>query len=222
MSDDDNFYNFTTPEEFNEKTSVIIEDAWTQVEKASSFFSGVIKSNGPDTFASTIIVFNCYKEIAAVVTSRSVEDKEDMYSALCEMLFLPVSIHSELFIVLTDSRIRDSQSNEVKHDAMIMSFVSPDFCSIYTIPYTIDSDNVTTFDYQSSYLMSVTKSDDDDAALNAANDMLELFYIFSHTEGGGPFHVDDVFSFFDDNNFLYEIINKDNLKKKDNSFVIKG
>ena len=37
MSDKDNNFKFTTPEEFNEKTSLLLEDAWTQVKKSSKF-----------------------------------------------------------------------------------------------------------------------------------------------------------------------------------------
>ena len=49
--------------------------------------------------------------------------------------------------------------------------------------------------------------------------MLELFYIFSHVENSGPFHIDDVLAYFDDNDMIYEIVNKENLQKRPASFL---
>jgi hypothetical protein len=221
MSNSEHSFEFTNPEDFNEKTSAIMTDAWGQVEKSSKFFAQVLKANGPDSFSATVVVFNCNKEISAIVTSRPVNGKEDLYQALCEMLFLPIAIRSQLFIVLTDTTIRDPDSGEKKYDAMNMAFVSPDFCFIYTLPYQMDLENNVTFDHKSSSMVSIIKSDDD-SSLNSSGDMVELFYIFSHVDNQGPFHVDDVLAFFDDNQMIYEILNKDNLKKRETSFLVKG
>jgi hypothetical protein len=218
MSDKDNNFKFTTPEEFNEKTSLLLEDAWSQVKKSSKFFAEIIKANGPNTFSATVVVFNCDKDLSAVVTSRPVSGKEDLYQSLCEILFLPVTIRSDLFIVITDTVITNAQDNNSKQDAMNMTFVSPDFCLICTFPYLIKDDNEVIFDYDESNMISIAK--EDDTSSSAAGDMLELFYIFSHVENTGPFHIDDVLAFFDDNNMIYEIINKENLQKRPASFLV--
>ena len=217
MSDKDNNFKFTNPEDFNEKTSPILSDAWAQVTKSTKFFAQVIKANGPNTFSATVVVFNSDKELSAIVTSRPVSGKEDLYQSLCEILFLPVSIRSELFIVITDTVIRDPEDDNSKQDAMNMTFVSPDFCFIYTLPYKIEDANEVIFDYDQSHMISVIK--EDEAAAAAAGDMLELFYIFSHVENTGPFHIDDVLAYFDDNDMIYEIVNKENLQKRPASFL---
>jgi hypothetical protein len=67
-------------------------------------------------------------------------------------------------------------------------------------------------------MMSILK--EDEAAVTAAGDMLELFYIFSHVENTGPFHIDDVLAYFDDNDMVYEIVNKENLRKRPASFLV--
>jgi hypothetical protein len=218
MSDKEHSFKFTNPEDFNQKTSPILKDAWAQVKKSSKFFAQVIKANGPNTFSATVVVFNCDKELSAIVTSRPVSGKEDLYQSLCEILFFPVSIRSELFIVITDTVIRDPQDDNSKQDAMNMTFVSPDFCFIYTLPYQVKDDNEVVFDYDQSNMISVIK--EDEAAAAAAGDMLELFYIFSHVENTGPFHIHDVLAYFDDNDMIYEIINKENLQKRPASFLV--
>jgi hypothetical protein len=68
-------------------------------------------------------------------------------------------------------------------------------------------------------MISITKEEDSTEA-SAAGDMLELFYIFSHVENSGPFHIDDVLAYFEDNNMIYEIINKENLQKRPASFLV--
>jgi hypothetical protein len=219
MSDKDNNFTFTTPEDFNERTSLLLPDAWTQVKKSSKFFSEVIKASGPSTFSATVVVFNCDKDLSAVVTSRPVSGKEDLYQSLCEILFLPMSIRSELFIVITDTVITDVQDSNSKQDAMNMTFVSPDFCLICTFPYIVQDNNEVVFDYDKSNMISITKEEDSTEA-SAAGDMLELFYIFSHVENSGPFHIDDVLAYFEDNNMIYEIINKENLQKRPASFLV--
>jgi len=220
MSDKEHIFKFTNPEDFNEKTSPILKDAWTQVQKSSKFFAQVIKANGPNSFSSTVVVFNCDKELSAIVTSRPVFGKEDLYQSLCEILFLPVTIRSELFIVVTDTVMRDPEKPDSKQDAINMTFVSPDYCMIYTLPYSIQPENEVVFNYDESNIISVFKEDEATAA--AAGDMLELFYVFSHVENTGPFHIDDVLAYFDDNDMIYEIINKENLQKRPASFLSQG
>jgi hypothetical protein len=203
------FFNFTNPQDFNEKTEDILPDAWSQVQKTASFFSNIIKASGPDTFAPTSIVFNINKQIVGVFTSRPFDGKEDLYQALSELLFFPITIGSELFIVVTDSNVKND-SGEKLYDAMNMAFVSPDFCYIYTIPYTVNEQNEVNFDYESSHMTSVAKDDPNDA-ITSAGDMVELFFIFSHVDNRGPFTIDEVLSYYDDNNFAYEIIDKTNM-----------
>lgn len=208
MSDND-FFNFTNPQDFNERTDQIIPDAWSQVEKVTSFFSNIIKSTGPDTFMPTAVVFNYRKDIVGVFSSRPFDGKDDLYQALSEIMYFPVSIGSNLFIAVTDSNVKD-ESGEKLYDAVNMAFVSPDFCYIYTIPYSVDENNDVTFNYNDSHMNSIIK-DESTNTLSSSGDMIELFYIFSHVDNTGPFSIDELLSYYDDNNFNYQIINRDNM-----------
>ena len=209
-SDDEVFYNFVDKNHFNEKTSALISDAWQEVEKSTKFFSNYIKQNGPNSFATTVVVFNKNKEFVGVITSRPVTDKEDLYRALCEILFFPAAIRSELFIVITDTVTRDPDTGEKKSDAINISFISPDFCLIYSLPYTMSANNDVEYDYEKSFFVSVVKSTNS-SQVSTSGDMVELFYVFSHIDNFGPFTYDEVLAYFDDNDFIYEIVNKDNL-----------
>jgi hypothetical protein len=204
------FFNFTNPQDFNEKTSDVLPNAWEQVEKISSFFSKIIKSNGPDTFSPTSVVFNHKKDIVGVFTTRNFEGKDDLYQALCELLFFPVSIQSSLFIVVTDSNVKDPNTQEKLHDALNISFVSYDYCYIYSLPYNVLENNHVNFQYENSTMSSVIK-EINKSEMTSSNDMVELFFIFSHVENKGPFTYDEVLSYYDDNDVSYEIVNLDNL-----------
>jgi len=209
-SDDEVLYNFVDKNHFNQKTSPLISDAWAEVEKSTKFFSTYIKQNGLNSFLTTVVVFNNNKEFVGVVTSRPVTDKEDLYRALCEILFFPVAIRSQLFIVITDIVTRDPNTGEKKSDALSISFISPNFCLIYSLPYAISANNGVEYDYENSYFVSVVKSTRSNQ-VSTSSDMIELFYVFSHVDNFGPFTYDEVLAYFDDNNFTCEIVNKDNL-----------
>lgn len=211
---------FQSPEHFNEITQEILPDAWSEVKKSLSFFTNFIKANGPDTFAPTVVVFNGSKNIVGVFTVRPFDGKEDLYQALSELLYLPVAIKSSLYIVVTDTNVRDLKTGDKISDALNISFVSPDFCYLYTLPYSVDSDNEVDYDYEQSHLLQVIKEENSDT-LNTSGDMVELFFIFSHVDNTGPFTVDELLSYYDQNDFPYEIINKNNLLSSPSRTIFK-
>lgn len=217
-SEDEIFFNFVDPNHFNENTSAIIPDAWSEVQKAATFFSRYIKDNGSNSFATTVVVFNKNKDLVGVVTSRPVIDKEDLYRALSEMLFFPLSIRSELFIVITDIVTRDPNTGEKTSDAINISFVSPDYCLVYSLPYIITADKDVEYNYEKSFFVSVVKTTKA-SQMSTSADMIELFYIFSHVDNFGPFTYDEVLAYFNDNDFTYEIVNKENLLASISSLV---
>jgi hypothetical protein len=219
MSKDNLSFDFLSPEDFNTRTEEIIPDAWKQVQKISSFFSSIIKASGPDTFAPTSIVFNANKDIVGVFTCRPFEGRDDLYQALSELLFFPVTIGSQLFIVAADSNVKNPDTGDKLYDALNMTFVSPESCYIYTLPYTINEDNDVIFQYENSNMSSVAK-EDSNGELSAAGDMVELFFIFSHVENRGPFTFDEVLAYYDDNEITYEIVNRDNLHSNKGSRMI--
>jgi hypothetical protein len=210
MSTSNLSFDFTTPEDFNEKTQNILPDTWNQILKISSFFSKIVKANGPDTFSPTSVVFNSNKQIVAVFTAREYSGKDDLFQAISELLFFPMSISSSLFIVATDSNIKDPNTGNKLYDALNVSFVSSDYCFIYSIPYTINQLNEVTFEYEKSNMSSVIK-EISNGEITSSGDMIELFFIFSQVDNKGPFSYDEVLSYYDDNNIHYEIVDSSNL-----------
>ena len=210
MSNSEINFNFVSPEHLNEKlSSVLFDDTWSHIQKCTKFFSQIISSNGRDSFPATVAVYNSLKKLTAIVSSRDVQGREELYSSIAEMLFLPVSIRSSLFILLTDTNVRDPDTGDVKSEAFNLSFVSPDFCIIYTIPYIIENDNSVIFNYDDSFVSSILTNEPN--AGQAQGDLIELLFIFSHVENNGPFTFEEVLAYFDSNNFSYEIINRENL-----------
>lgn len=211
------FYNFESPDDFNAKLLPLMPDAWEQVEKCTTFFSKIIKSNGLNSFAPTVVVFNDSQKFVGVISSRQVNDKEDLYTALCEMLLFPVSIKSDLFIVVTDTNVKDSNGEKIS-DALNLAFVSSDFCFIYNIPYEVNEANEVHFTYKDSILASVSKVDQN-TKLTSSGDMVEILFVYSHVDNFGPFTYEEVLAYFDDNDIVYEIVNRENLMSSVSSVI---
>jgi hypothetical protein len=71
---------------------------------------------------------------------------------------------------------------------------------------------------QESFINKVTHSiTSGDSPLG---DMVELFFVFSHSNNSGPFTYEEVLRYFNVNGFHYEILNEQNIDDK-NSIAIK-
>lgn len=207
----DHSFDFVNPEDFNEKTRYILPETWDQVQKSCSFFSSVIKTHGKDSFLPTTVVYNRLKQLTAIVTARPCDQvgKEDLYISLCEMLYLPASLQSQLFIVLTDTNVRDQETNAITGEALNMAFVASDYCFIFTIPYVVDDSGEVVFNYERAHGSSVQKNEEDDSIdFSAYGPLIELFFIFSHIDNTGPFNPNELLDFYDDNNIVYQIIDQ--------------
>lgn len=204
---------FNNESDFNDFLSPVIDDAFDQFEKVRNYFSHTIKECGPDSFHATLVVFNRFKKIVSVVTSRPVKDKDDMYYAIAQMLQLPAAVNSELFILAQDSRITilDKSGKQVdeKSDALIVTFVTPETCTIFTVPYSIDDDDVVSYNMEKAWIRQVTEGEN----YASFGPMLEMLYIYSHMENTiMPVH--ELFAFFKARGFPYDIISKENLEAK--------
>jgi|LakMenEpi03Aug12_release.lakeMendotaPanAssembly.Ray.scaffolds.fasta_scaffold195841_2 hypothetical protein len=215
-------HQFKDKEDFNNLLSPIIDDAFGEYEKIAGYFTSITKASGPDTFLPTLVVFNSFKKLSAVMTARPIEDKDDMYKVLAQMMVFPATINSNLFILAQDSRVRvidnKTQVEEVS-DGLIVTFVTSETCTIFTIPYTVDDDNNVTYVLEKAWLTEVTE----DAATSSNNSigkMVELLYIFSHAPKP-PMSVDEILSFYNDNGFAYQIIDEQNLSHHPLAFPVK-
>lgn len=218
MSKEDSVLYFKDKDTFNEFISHIHPDPYSEFEKFSQHFSETIKKNGPDTFHTTISVYNSSKEFIGIVTCRDTEDKDDLYLAMSEMLYFPMSIASDLFVVANDVRIRkiDKSTNEIDYDiesqdALTLTYVSTEHCAIFTCPYTIDSDNNVIWQESEFCISKISLSDDDS---NPIGDMIELFFIYSHTDSVGPFSTEEVLNYLNTKGYIYKIFHPERLTKK--------
>jgi hypothetical protein len=213
--DSNNLY-FESAEKFDSDVSYICKNPYSEYLKFQKFFEQHVDKFGRDSFHPTMSVFSCHQNIVGVITCRDTENKDDLYIALAEMLYFPMSISSELFIIATDVTV--TSADDTKKDAMVVTFVTPDHCLIYTTPYTYNSDNTINWLMQESFINKVAHSvTGGDSPLG---DMVELFFVFSHSNNSGPFTYEEVLRYFNVNGFHYEILNEQNIDDK-NSIAIR-
>lgn len=211
---DQSAIKFTGQDDYNELCSHIHPDAYGEFQKLSNLFSSIVSKEGPDSFSNTMVVYNSMKKLVGVLACRSAEDKNDLYKALAQMLYFPRSINSELFIIAQDSRVRlfskDDQQEQSVSDALVVTYVTPRDCIIFTVPYTISQDNTVNFLFDDSWI-SCVHEDTLTPTKGPAGDMLELFYTFSHASTSGPLSPHEVLAFLKANDFNFEIINPNNM-----------
>lgn len=206
--------NFTNEKEFNEITSHICSNAYTEFEKLAKLFQAVVENNGPDSFSTTLVTYNSLRKLVGLVVSRPVDDKEDMYKALAQMLYFPMSVSSELFIVAQDSRVRlyskESLELENTSDALVVTFVTPHDCIIFTVPYKVVDNNKVIYRFEDAWISCVHEEALNDKSSPVGN-MVEIFYVFSHSNTTGPFLPHEVLSFLKTSGFTYEIVNPEHM-----------
>ena len=213
--DSNNLY-FESPEKFDSDVSYICKNPYSEYLKFQKFFERHVENFGRDSFHPTMSVFSRHQNIVGVVTCRDTDGKDDLYTALAEMLYFPMSISSELFIVATD--VTMTSPDNTKRDAMVVTFVTPDHCLIFTTPYTYNSDNTVNWLMEDSFINKVTHSVT--SGDSPVGDMVELFFVFSHSNNSGPFSYEEVLRYFNVNGFNYQILNEQNIDDK-NSVAIK-
>lgn len=209
-------FPFTNKKEFDELLSHVHHDPYTEFERISNMFSKIILSNGPNSFSTTIVVYNTMRALVGILACRPTADKPDLYKAMAQMLYFPMSLSSELFIVAQDTTMKscnpEDLSVEEKTDALVITYVTPRDCVFFTIPYKIDSKNIVSFNLSKAYLYCVHQKKEAEKS-GPIGDMSSLFYIFSHSVTTGPFLPDEVLAFLKINNFNFEIINPQNMTK---------
>lgn len=210
--------SFESVEQFNDLLFSIKEDSYSEFVKISKFFSDSVEANGSDSFNSLLVFFNSSKEMVGLASCRPVDGKQDLYKALAQMLFLPASIDSGLFILAQDANITVMDKNNFsaepkKTDALIVTYVTKQKCVVFTVPYSLNQEKKVVYDFDQAYLNSVATSDGTTKEV-PRGDMIELFFIFSHMDTSGPFAFHEVLNFMKKNGFNYQIINPSALDQK--------
>jgi hypothetical protein len=210
MPKEEDILYITNPEEFNQKASFICENPYSEYLKFKTSFTDNFKKYGPDSFSPTVAVFSYLKNFVGVVTCREAKDKNDLFKAMSQMLFFPMSIGSNLFIVANDVNMTQPDVPEIK-DALVVSYVTPDHCLVLTVPYSYNSDNDITWYEDKSFLRRIASKADDDTPIG---DLVELFFVYSHTDTTGPFQHEEVLSYLNHAGYVFEIFNPDKIDDK--------
>lgn len=214
---DKKFY-YSNPEQFDKDISYLLDNAYSEVSKFKNFFEKNFAESGESSFSPTMSFFSSTENFVGVVTCRPAQDKEDLYQALAEMLYLPMSINSELFVIATDITIsscsdKDGALISDVTDALMISFVRPVGCAIYILPYKIQDNNVVWYDH-ASYFNKIVTDVDANTGNEYAGDLVELFYTFSSSDNSGAFSPEEVLHYFDQNGFNHKIFNPKALNDK--------
>lgn len=201
---------FEGKEKFNELFSPLLENAYDEYDRIEKYFSKYTHQFGKDSFLPTIVVFDSSNNIVGIITSKSVEDKKQMYQAIAQMLYFPMSLRSRMFIAVQDARVRlynpVTKTDEAEpQDALIVTYVSEETCTIFTVPYLVDSQNIVSYNYDRSWITQVVESNSQDSSVFGS--MIEMFYIYTHSETVGPFTPAELLSFYKDKGFSCHIIN---------------
>lgn len=214
----DKKYFFETEEKFTEDVSYLCPNAYSEVLKFKSFFEKNISHHGENSFSPTMSFFSANKTFIGVITCREASDKEDLYQALAEMLFLPMSVKSDLFVLATDISIstctdKNDKVIEGVTDALMISFVSAYGCAIYILPYKVEGNNLAWYD-SASYFTKIAIDVTEVTGDVYTGDLIELFYTFSSSENSGAFNPEEVIHFLNNNGFICKIFNPEALNDK--------
>lgn len=197
-------------EHFNEHAGFLCKDPHSEYEKFKSFFEENFKVNGPDSFSPTMAVFSYLKNFVGMVTCREASGKDDLFKAMSQMLFFPMSIASSLFIVANDVNISQPDDSTIT-DALVVTFVTHHNCLILTSPYKVDQSGNVTWMEDKAYVSKIASKVEDDSPVG---DLVEMFFVFSHADSTGPFQHEEVLSYFEHAGFHFEIFHPDKINDK--------
>lgn len=210
MPDANTTMMFEGEDHFNKHASFICDKPYDEYKKFKSYFDKNFKVNGPNSFSPTMAVFSYLKNFIGMVTCREASGKDDLFKAMSQMLFFPMSIASSLFIVANDVNISQPDDPSIT-DALVVAFVTPENCLILTSPYLIDESNNVIWREDKAYISRVASKVEDDSPVG---DLVEMFYVFSHAESTGPFHYEEVLSYFQHAGFDFQIFHPDKINDK--------
>lgn len=209
------YFQWESFEHFAEKSKLISDDLTEHLKTSLSYFTDYVNKVGLNSFLPSIAVFNKLKDLVGIVVSRNVTDKDDLYVSLSEMLFFPVSVESELFILMQDARItmKSKDTNEdFQSDAYIVTFVTPDACLVYTSPYSVEENQQIKFHMEKTYFQYIHEKEN--KSLSVQGDLYTLLYAYSHNSTSGPFEPYEVLGYLKTKGFDYKIFHPENIKPK--------
>jgi hypothetical protein len=171
-------------------------------------FESTLKQHGPNSYKPFSVYFKNPDKKSFVVISRSVEDEQDYYTAISEMMFSFSAFESQSMLLAIDTyKNVDGQQNDVLEIYMACQ----DFCNIYSYPYSLDeNNNFSWLDGKFSvYQVDSMKRQTPEDLSDVASTIQIMEALFLHVFLDKPiFDQYKLKSFFDHNNFEYiDLIN---------------
>ena len=165
-----------------------------------------------DSFKPFAVFFSDPDTKSFVITSRPIYDTNDYYTAVSEMLFAYSANDSEAVLFAVDSS-KEVDGNT--HDLLEIYMACEDYCTIFSFPYTIDSNS--TFHWNENLftthsMETLEKAYDTSGQFHASLEIFEALYLHTHMRIQ-HFDISKLKSFYDANNFNYAHLLEHNSKQ---------
>ena len=151
-----------------------------EIEAIRHAFAGTTQSV-PGSFRPFAIFFGKDSEKKFVINSRPVKDANDYYTAISEMLFTYSSIDATGVIFAIDAT--KTSENET-YDALEIYAACDHFCTIYTLPYSIESGVLTWSEnkFDTYTVDALEKAYDATGKFHATLEIYEALYLHTHMD----------------------------------------
>jgi len=171
---------------YTEELNAHFKDLSLEIEAIRHTFSKITEAL-PGSFRPFAIFFGKDSEKEFIITSRPVKDENDYYTAISEMLFAYSSIKATGVIFAIDAT---KTSNNDTYDALEIYAACDHFCTIYTLPYAVDSGKLIWSDHKfDTYTVdALEKAYDTTGQFHATLEIYEALYLHTHMD-------DSVFDF---------------------------
>jgi len=202
---------------YTESANDHINDIAIETEALRQSFAKTIKDFGPNSYKPFAVFFSDPETKSFILTSRPIQDEQDYYTSISEMLFAYSSFESQAILFALDA---SKEINSELHDVFEIYMACDDYCFIYSYPYSLDSNNeIQWYEdlFKTSEIQKLDQAYDTGSSITATMEIIEALYLHVHLESQF-FDPAKIKSFFDFNNFEYVDLTKDS--EKNNSLVL--
>lgn len=193
---------------FSDDAVAHIKDVELESQAIMSSFENTLKQYGSNTYKPFAVFFTDPETKAFVVISRDVENEQDYFTAISEMLFAysSVSATAVLFSIDVSKQINGEQT-----DVLEIYLATDHFCYVYSYPYHLDESNNFTWKTEHFNVVQIEDIDKVYSApenANATMEIIEALYLHV-TLRQNYFEFSKLKSFFDYSKFEYIDLTKD-------------
>lgn len=192
---------------YTEAANRHVNDIALETEAIRHSFAKTMKDYGPNSYKPFAVMFSDPETKSFIVTSRDVNDEQDYYTAISEMLFAYSSFDSQAVLFALDA---NKEINGEHYDVLEIYLACDHFCYIYTYPYSLNPDNDILWHehlFKESEIEKLDKAYDTSSSITATMEIIEALYLHVHLQSHF-FDVTKIKSFFDINGFEYVDLSK--------------